>query len=144
MAERGETTGQVVTMVPQLGTDPTVMASGHWDMRLLSYIVNPDKIPTSFRPVLYTLVRRDVVINKKRFWDALADNYLVLVNSIEGRGRNDQIRAENALKKQTKGVGLGLHIVKKVVERFGGKIWFKSKEGKGTTFYFTIPFTKNH
>jgi len=98
MAEREETTGQVVTMVPQLGTDPTVMASGHWDMRLLSYIVNPDKIPTSFRPVLYTLVRRDVVINKKRFWDALADNYLVLVNSIEGRGRNDQIRAENALK----------------------------------------------
>ncbi len=98
MAEREETTGQVVTMVPQLGTDPTVMASGHWDMRLLSYIVNPDKIPTSFRPILYTLVRRDVVIKKKRFWDALADNYLVLVNSIEGRGRNDQIKAENALK----------------------------------------------
>jgi len=98
MAEREETTGQVVTMVPQLGTDPTVMASGQWDMRLLSYIVNPDKIPTSFRPVLYTLVRRDVVIGKKRFWDSLAENYLVLVNSIEGRGRNDQIRAENALK----------------------------------------------
>ena len=99
MAEREETRikQQITTMVPQLGSSSRMMANGEWDMRLLSYIVNPDKIPTSFRPILYTLTRRDVVINKKRFWDALADNYLVLVNSIEGRGRNDQLKAENAL-----------------------------------------------
>jgi len=93
-----ESEGMITTMVPQLGTSPRIQANAEWDMRLLSYIVAPEKIPSSLRPVLYALVRRDVVINKKRFWDALADDYLVVVNSIDGRGRNDQIRAENALK----------------------------------------------
>lgn len=47
-------------------------------------------------------------------------------------------RARNALKVETDGNGLGLFIVKSIIERHGGKIWFESRENEGTTFYFTI------
>ncbi len=37
------------------------------------------------------------------------------------------------------GEGMGLVIIKRVVERHGGKVWVETKEGEGTTFHFTLP-----
>ena len=51
-------------------------------------------------------------------------------------------RADNVRDKDTDGTGLGLYIVRSIVENSGGKVWFKSlggEENKGTTFFVTLP-----
>jgi len=48
-------------------------------------------------------------------------------------------RGSNAAQINTRGTGLGLYIVKKVMKKLGGKVWFKTKLGKGSTFYISLP-----
>jgi len=48
-------------------------------------------------------------------------------------------RGRNASRIQTQGTGLGLFIVKNIVEAHKGKIWFKSKVNEGTTFFIKLP-----
>lgn len=48
-------------------------------------------------------------------------------------------RADNARRVRSGGTGLGLYFCKILVESHGGKIWFISQEGKGSTFGFNLP-----
>lgn len=43
---------------------------------------------------------------------------------------------------KTKGMGLGLAMVKNIIDGFGGKVWYNSKLGVGTTFYVSLPLSK--
>jgi len=52
---------------------------------------------------------------------------------------NKFFRAENATKERADGSGLGLYIIKRIVESHGGLVGFDSEENVGTTFYFTLP-----
>jgi PAS domain S-box-containing protein len=48
-------------------------------------------------------------------------------------------RADNILKTEASGTGLGLYLIKVLAENLNGEVWFKSKENKGSSFYFALP-----
>ncbi|MFA6475722.1 MAG: PAS domain S-box protein [Patescibacteria group bacterium] len=83
------------------------------------------------------------LIMKKRARDILfsvTDNGYGIPQKDQSKIFTKMFRADNVQTKDTSGTGLGLYIAKAIVEQTcHGKIWFESKENKGTTFYFTIP-----
>lgn len=93
--------------------------------------------------VKYTLAKGKIKISVEK-----NQNYLKISVKDSGIGipKGDQakvfekfFRSVNVIKLAPDGTGLGLFIAKSLVNAMGGRIGFFSDEGRGTTFYFTIP-----
>jgi PAS domain S-box-containing protein len=96
--------------------------------------------------LIYTLPKGKVTVTidlqNGNFFFKIQDTGIGIPKEVQDRIFTKFFRASNAAKIDTEGSGLGLFVTKNIVESHGGKIWFESEEGKGTTFYFTIPVKK--
>ena len=57
---------------------------------------------------------------------------------------NNFFRGRNVEQKGITGTGLGLFVIKIIIEGSGGKIFFISQENVGTTFYIVLPITDSN
>lgn len=90
--------------------------------------------------------KKEEIVNNRE----IAEDSLVFIVSDNGYGIpiNQQnkifdklFRADNIKDKETDGTGLGLYIIKSIVEHSKGSVWFTSEENKGSTFYIILPLT---
>ncbi len=69
----------------------------------------------------------------------ISDNGVGMTKEIQKRLFTPQMKTLSETRKENKGAGIGLLLVKGFLEKNDGEIWVESNEGKGSTFYFTLP-----
>jgi PAS domain S-box-containing protein len=75
-------------------------------------------------------------VSKGKFWQFhVSDNGI----GIPEKYQEKVFQIFQVLQESDDSTGVGLSIVKKVVDFYNGKVWVESKVGEGTTFYFTLP-----
>ncbi|HET9918375.1 MAG TPA: PAS domain S-box protein [Ktedonobacteraceae bacterium] len=72
---------------------------------------------------------------------AIRDRGMGIPSSEQGRIFGRFVRAENAQASQITGSGLGLYLSRELIERHGGRLWFESTEGEGSTFFLALPLS---
>jgi len=116
-----------------------------------TFSIDPKLLRMVFQNLLTNAVGYTPPKGKIEFSISLENKNICIKVSDTGYGipKNQQnqiftklFRADNVRDKDTDGTGLGLYIVKSIVENSGGKIWFESEENKGTIFYITFPLKK--
>ena len=96
-----------------------------------------------YNAIRYTKGKGDIRVSIERDGDNVLftsmDNGIGISDKEKKKIFTKYYRSPRGVVLATDGSGLGLFIAKAIIVESGGKIWFSSKLGKGTTFYFTLP-----
>ncbi|MEI6238693.1 MAG: ATP-binding protein, partial [bacterium] len=79
------------------------------------------------------------VLSGASFAISVGDNGIGIPERQQDKIFSKLFRADNARESETEGTGLGLYVIKSIIDKSGGDVWFKSEENKGTTFYIILP-----
>lgn len=116
------------------GPLPSIMADSSQMVQLIQNLVgNSLKFHSKEKPMIQISATQE----NKEWVFSVKDNGIGM--NMEYADKIFQMFQRLHTKDQYPGTGVGLAISKKIVERHGGRIWVESEEGKGATFFFTIP-----
>ena len=117
--------------------------------KLPRVLVDVEKITLALQNILdnavkYTPANGSITISvaspsPKTITIAITDTGMGIPKKQQARVFGKFFRATNAKTVDTEGSGLGLYLVKNIIEAHGGKVAFSSQEKKGTTFTITLP-----
>ena len=85
-------------------------------------------------------IRIDREADRRVRW-TITDSGIGIPKSALGRLFEKFYRAENVHTVETEGTGLGLYLVRLIIERLAGEVWCESEEGRGSMFIFTLPIS---
>jgi len=119
----------------ELGKIPKIEVDPDRVMQVLRNLINNAKKFTKKdgKIVVSTQLNRNMILI------SVEDNGIGISSESAIRIFEPFFQAEQTMYRKHQGTGLGLAICKGIVESQEGKIWLESEEGKGTTFYFTVP-----
>jgi PAS domain S-box-containing protein len=110
-----------------------------------------EKIQLAFQNLIENAIRYthangkvtvSVNYDKKKIVVCVKDSGIGVPKDQKNRIFTKFFRGANVIKMETEGSGLGLFITKNVIESHGGRVWFESKEGQGSSFCFSIPVSR--
>ncbi len=116
--------------------------------KLPKVMVDKEKIEIAIKNIFenairYTPPKGKVAISlatgKKQIEVSISDTGVGIPENQQHRLFTKFFRGANIIRMETEGTGLGLFIAKNIIEAHKGRIWFESQEGKGSTFYLTLP-----
>jgi signal transduction histidine kinase len=116
--------------IPVIQADPKLLR-----MVLQNLLVNAVK----YTPEKGTIALSISLADKKDLLIKISDTGYGIPKHQQDKIFTKLFRADNVREKDTQGTGLGLYIVKSIMDHSGGKIWFESEENKGTTFFVRLP-----
>ena len=105
---------------------------------LTNLVSNANKYTPEGGAIVVHATRADGLIQIK-----VEDNGLGMTPEDQQKLFSKFFRSADEKIREAPGTGLGLSITKNLIELQGGKIWFESEFRKGTSFYFTIPVSKD-
>lgn len=121
------------------------------EKELPKILVNVDRIKMAIQALFdnaikYTLPNGSITVALKTIENkiifSIKDTGIGILSGQQKKIFTKFFRGTNALKIEQNGSGLGLFMVKSIIEWHGGELWFESCENKGSTFYFSLPIPR--